>query len=420
MSLKSIIKKEVKELLTPEAIVPVMVIAIVFAAMGNFMGGIEDELEEKPLIALINLDAGEHGRLVSTILEENADIIYNGTDVDEAIKIVKEEGGSAILEVPGDFSTNIENNVTGTINIVWIMKGVGVMDSIPSAKIDNLIQSINLGISAELIQRENDLDPVHVLYPTGREETILFKDREIEGVSPGTLSGMLSAQSVMVPIVTMILIMMAGGIIISSMGMEKEDKTLETLLTLPVKRESIVTGKVVGAAVIGLIMAGIYMLGFGYYMRSFRVGEVNLAERGLALGMLDYALVGLSLFGALLAGLALSLVLGTYAEDYKSAQSYLFPVTALALIPMFVFMFMDLGSMPVALRGAMLAIPFSHPIIAMRSLMFDDYLLVIGGIIYTFVFSGVMIFFAVRIFNSDRLITGRMTKKDGLLEKLTK
>ncbi|MFO8109531.1 MAG: ABC transporter permease [Thermoplasmata archaeon] len=420
MSLKSMIRKEVKELLTPSVIVPVVVISIVFAGMGSFMGGMDDEMEEKPVIALINRDTGVHAEMAVSILEENADIIYEGDDMNEAVEIMKEEGGSAVLEIPADFSWNIENNVTGTMNIVWIMKGVGVMDSIPSSKIDNLITIINQGISAELIQRNNDLDPVHVLYPTGREETIHFKGRKIEGVSPGTLSGMLSAQSIMVPIVTMMLIMMAGGIIISSMGMEKEDKTLETLLTLPVKRETIVGGKVIGAAVIGLIMAGIYMLGFGYYMRSFQFGEVNLAEYGLSLGTLDYVIVGLSLFGALLAGLSLSLVLGTYAENYKSAQSLLFPVTGLAMFPMFVFMFTDLGNLPVALQVTMLAIPFSHPIIAMRSLMFDDYLLVIGGIIYTFVFSGVMIFIAVRIFNSDRLITGKMTKKGGLLEKLTK
>lgn len=50
----------------------------------------------------------------------------------------------------------------------------------------------------------------------------------------------------------------------------------------------------------------------------------------------------------------------------------------------------------------------------MRALMFDDYALVIGGIVYSTVFSLVLIRVAVRIFNSDRLITG---STGGLLKR---
>jgi len=42
----------------------------------------------------------------------------------------------------------------------------------------------------------------------------------------------------------------------------------------------------------------------------------------------------------------------------------------------------------------------------MRALMLDNYALVIGGIGYTAVFTVIMVVLAVRIFNSDRLLTG--------------
>jgi len=51
---------------------------------------------------------------------------------------------------------------------------------------------------------------------------------------------------------------------------------------------------------------------------------------------------------------------------------------------------------------------------AMRALMMDDYSLVIGGIAYTAVFTVIMIVVAVRIFNSDRLLTGSIQKRVGL------
>jgi ABC-2 type transport system permease protein len=63
------------------------------------------------------------------------------------------------------------------------------------------------------------------------------------------------------------------------------------------------------------------------------------------------------------------------------------------------------------------AIPFYHPMMAMRALMMDNYSLVIGGIAYTAIFTVIMIVVAVRIFNSDRLLTGSVQKRVGL-EKL--
>jgi len=420
MSLMNITKKEIKELLTASTIVPIVVIALLFASMGNIMGGFMEEAEEKPKIGVISEDSGKFAGMAMYVLEENAEIIYNGTDIQDGIAHATENGGAAVLNIPANFSYNIENNITGTINVVWIMRGVGMMDSVSSGVVEGLIQSINNYISQDLIVEKTGMDPYHIQNPTVKEETIMFKDKEMEGISPSVLGGMLASQSIMLPIVTMMLIMMAGGAIISSMGMEKEDKTLETLLTLPIKRSTIVTGKLIGAASVGLFMAVIYMLGYGYYMQSLQTAELNLADYGLGLGFIDYVLVGISLFLALIAGLSLSLLLGTFAKNYKSAQTLLFPVTALAIIPMFVFMFTDVGNLPLLFRGVMYAIPFSHPIIAMRSLMFGDYTIVIGGILYSAIFSIVMVAVVVWIFNSDRLITGRIGKKEGVLDKLSR
>ncbi len=420
MSLLNMIKKEVKELLTPSTIVPVIVIAIVFASIGNMMGGFEEELEEKPVIGVINKDSGNYSDLALSVLNKNSKIVYNGSDIDKGIDRVSDKDGTAVLEIPSNFTYCIEHNSTTTIRIYWIMKGAGLMDSVSSEVVNSLITSIDQQISQSLIENKTGAQPEQILHPTVRNETTIFKGKRMDNVSPSTIGGLLSTQSIMVPIVTMMLIMMAGGTVISSMGMEKEDKTLETLLTLPIKRSSIVAGKLIGAAVIGLLMAVVYMFGFGYYMQSFQTSEFNLADYGLTLGIFDYVLVGISLFVSLLAGLALSLIMGTFAKNYKSAQTLLFPITALAMVPMFVFMFTDFNNLPLVMKGTMFAIPFSHPILAMRSLMFGDYMLVIAGIIYVALFSLVLIAIAVWIFKSDRLITGRIGKKEGIMEKLSR
>jgi ABC-2 type transport system permease protein len=149
-------------------------------------------------------------------------------------------------------------------------------------------------------------------------------------------------------------------------------------------------------------------------MSSFQSSNINLADFGLGLGMQDYLLVGISLFVALLAGLSLCIVLGTFAKNYRSGQTLIFPITALAMISMFTIMFKDFDTIPAVLRVLLFAIPFSHPMMAMRALMLDNYSLVIGGIAYTAVFTVIMIWIAVRIFNSDRLLTGSVRRRVGL------
>lgn len=406
--LLNIIRKEVKELLTPATFVPIIVMALIFGSMGNMIGGATEETKKPPSIGVINEDRGQFSSIVNETVYSMAKVVYNSTseNIEEGVNAVKEKGGTALIIIPSNFSINIANNQSGEIEIYWIMKGAGIMDSISSGVVESILHELNTKISEELIEKGN-INATFALSPTTRNETTIFKGKEMNGISPGTISAILSSQSTAVPIIIMIIIMMAGGMVISSMGMEKENKTLETLLTLPVKRSSIVAGKITGSAIVGLLMAVIYMIGFRYYLSSFEVsGNINLADYGLTLNVWDYVLVGISLFLALTAALSMCMVLGTFAKNYKSAQTLTVPVSILALIPMFLIMFKDFSTLPLSLKVVLFAIPFSHPMMAVRALLFGDYMLVISGIAYAAVFSFAMIAIAVWIFKTDKLLTG--------------
>lgn len=408
--LTNIIIKEIRELLTPSTIIPIIVMAFIFGSMGNMMGGIGEELEKKPVIGLINEDNGKLSEIATNILNERAEIIYKGDNIEEGLEKIREEKATALLVIPANFSENIYADEPGEIEVYWIMKGAGIMDSISSGVVDGLIYSIEEEISKELI-KDGEYSDI-ALNPAVKKETTIFKDKELKGLSPSAISGILSSQSTMVPIIMMMIIMMAGGTVISSMGMEKENKTLETLLTLPVKRSSIVLGKIAGSAIVGLLMAIIYMVGLGYYMSSLGISsEINLADLGLTLGMKDYLLVGVSVFITLLAALSLCMILGTFAENYKSAQMLNFPVVLLAIVPMFLTMMKDFDTLPLLLKIVVFAIPFSHPMMAMRSLMFDNYLLVLSGIGYVVVFSVAMMWIIVKIFSTEKVLTAKLSLK---------
>lgn len=418
-SLSNIVRKEFKELLTKSTIIPVILMAILFGYLGSMMGSVEEEVSAPPVIGVIDLDKGMMSDIALGVFNSSAVLVYNGTDLDAGLVDVKSSDGVALIVLPANFSSNIMNGSEGYIEVYWMMEGAGILDSISSASVDSLLRSVSYNIAAYLVAESSATDPTVVLSPVIRSDITIFEDREMRGVSPDSLTRMLSAQSFTVPLVIMMIIIMAGGMVISSMGLEKENKTLETLLTLPVSRQSIVSGKLVASALVGLVMAGIYMIGFNYYMSSMETSaEVDLSQYGLDLGPIDVMLVGVSVFVSLLAALSMCMVLGTYAKNYKSAQTLTMPITLLAIVPLFITMFKDFGSLPLALQVVLFAIPFSHPMMAMRELMFGNYVLVIGGIAYVTVFAVMMIAATVWIFTTDRLLTGSTRK--GLLSSLKK
>ena len=413
-SLTNIVKKEFKELLTKSTIIPVILMALLFGYMGTMIGDIEEEVMAKPLVGVVDLDDGIMSDMACHVFNTSAVLVYNGTDVDAGLSEVKEGGGVALIVLPANFSSNILDGSRGYVDVYWIMEGAGMLDSVSSASVDALLRSMSYEIASYLVSETGVADPALVFTPVERLDTTIFKDKEMEGISPDFIISVLSAQSFTVPFIIMMITIMAGGMVISSMGLEKENKTLETLLTLPVSRRSIVSGKLVASALVGLVMAGIYMIGFNYYMTSLEMSaEMDLSQYGLDLGPVDYLLVGVSVFVSLLAALSMCMVLGTYAKNYKSAQTLTMPITLLVIIPMFITMFKDFSTLPTALQVLLFAIPFSHPMMAMRELMFDNYVMVLGGIAYVTVFALVMIAVTVWIFNTDRLLTGS-TKGIGL------
>ncbi len=228
-------------------------------------------------------------------------------------------------------------------------------------------------------------------------------------------------QSMMIPIIVMMVIVIVGSIVISSMGTEKENKTLETLLTLPIKRTVIVSGKLLAAAIMGLVYGACYLVGMMMYTNGLTSGlsgsSADISKYGLTMDALDWVILLIVLFLAIFAALGICMILGAFTKNYKMAQTMTLPISGLALIPMLIFMFASWETLPLAAQIGMFAIPFSHPMMAMDNLMFGNMLLVAEGIVYLLVFDIIMILITVRIYNSDILITGLDQSK--FLGKLT-
>ena len=434
----SIIKKEVRELLTPGSVISVLFMVVLFAGLGGLIGGEVDSAAELPTFGLI-VEEGDYydgwnpTDVLASAYGEDADKIVmmdstcDSSDAD-IVSEMQERGVANVIALPSieSFNQSIMDQTQVSVRQYYLYEPTGLFGSVSSTIMSSVVSILSNSLSQKLVaDAGSDVDYQFLMTPIGTasEDISTIVDGEAHsGITPYDISNEITSQTLMIPIVIMIIIMMVGSIVISSMGSEKENKTLETLLTMPVKRTSIVSGKIVAAAVVGLVYGLAYMVGMSIYMGSMTgtitgSTSVSLEDLGMALGAADWALVMISMFLAIVCALGICMILGAFAKNYKSAQTMTMPLSILAMIPMFIIMFTGWYGAGGAIQFITFIIPFSHPMMAMQALMYGDMTLVIGGIVYMAAFAIVSILITVRLYNSDILITGLGQNK--YVQKLT-
>ena len=75
-ALGNIIKKELRELLTPATILPIIILTIIFSSLGSTIGNIEEGIQQKPEIGLINADNGTYARIATSVFQNYSIILY--------------------------------------------------------------------------------------------------------------------------------------------------------------------------------------------------------------------------------------------------------------------------------------------------------------------------------------------------------
>ncbi|MBN1369336.1 MAG: ABC transporter permease [Dehalococcoidaceae bacterium] len=407
----TLIKKEVRELLSKSALMFFALMALMFVFLGQTLSSTIEDSAVKPVIGIVDRDGSFYSAIVAGTVETAAELVYSGLDETDALVAVEARSGAAVLTIPEGFQAAIESGEQAQIHVLWLMQGAGVIDSIPTGSVQAVLQAATQALSSFLIEQHTQMDADIILSPISTHHNTLFKGRMIEGATPGVVSGMLSMRTMFIPVIIMMLIVMGSSSVISSMGLEKENRTLETLLTLPVKRSHIVISKIVGSGIVGIFMGAIYMVGFVSYFNAIGGQAGSLADYGFSLNIIDYLLIALSLFGALLSALCGAIILGLFASNYRSAQTLTYPLIGLAMISMLMTMMLDFATLSLPLKTLVFLIPFTHPMIAMKELLTGNYLLVAAGVVYCFAVTAALVIIATRIFTTDRVVLGMTFKR---------
>jgi ABC-2 type transport system permease protein len=427
MKFLNLLKKELHELINVQMIIGLVVTVGLLMSVGNMMSNVmDDATSETGTVNISDRDDTEFTRsIISTLESAGFEINRVNEDNADRAKLLESAGCDSLIIIPKGFtdealdSASGDNTVSGGLELITSLKSTSALASM-SDKTSAAAEIISDIVKKEFMTQkglsEDEIGKIEV--PLNISEVTVVNGKSAV-VSPEILTGMIQSQGMLIPIVVFILVMFTSQMIISAISTEKIDKTLETLLSAPVSRISVLGAKILAAAIVAIINAAVYMVGFYGYMGSMLDGAVNNAdvvgsaltindimkELGLKIGISGFILVGLQMFMTIVICLAASLILGALVNDTKSAQTMLMPIMVLAMVPYFVSMLYDINMLSPVARTLVYAIPFTHTFNAMNNIMFGNMDLYWFGLAYQFVLFIVCMFFAVRIFTSDKIFT---------------
>ena len=142
-------------------------------------------------------------------------------------------------------------------------------------------------------------------------------------------------------------------------------------------------------------------------------GDISAAVAGLGLSLnpMQFVIIGIELFTTILIALAVSTMLGAMAEDVKGVQTAVTPIMFCVMIPYLISLFTDISSLPMPARIFLYIIPFTHTFTATSEMIFQQYGLIVFGVIYQLICLVVSLYLAVRLFSSDKLFTAKLKKR---------
>ncbi|TRO53965.1 ABC transporter permease [Candidatus Bathyarchaeota archaeon] len=422
-----IIVKEVKELVRdPKILVGVVLMPIIiFPIMGSAIQISQESVERAIMGASFAVYTDDEGfvtdALLSYLYNNNTVVPIDANSLEEALLIFQETDSSAMIYIPNGYNDNLTLSQKGVLRVYANLRKLNMAETQSTNVVTSLISVYNYYFSISkirnLLTQTGSLGtPEAVRSPIEVHYSSILKGNVLD-IPPSAIFNLVMGQSIMLPIMVMMMVIFAIQMAATSIALEKEQKTLETLMTLPVSRLTILAGKLSGSIVIALAGAVSYLIGFGFYMNaafSFvpETTTMNISDVGIGITPLGMVLVGVVIFVTLVSALAMALSVAVFADNVRTAQSFTGVLITPIMIPAVVLMFSDIEMLPQGVQWLMLIIPYTHSIIATKAAFLANYIVVVRSIVFISVWTLVVLYIAAKIFSTERIITARFTLGD--------
>lgn len=341
-----------KKMIFSVFLLPVIIMIAILSIINVLASNMENNIESH----ISNVYMMNEPESFQQILE-NSGVKCNITaiDTDAQMKDAKAEILSGDADLIVEFPENLEQAVAGYQEgdqIPQIKTYQNPSEEYSTQAADNLTQVLETYRQTLLSQRVGDMESLVVFQVNADNDEMYIQDEE---KASGRAIGMMLPY-----FITILLFAGAMGIGTDMIAGEKERGTMASLLVSPIKRSSIVLGKVFSLMVISGFSSLIYVAAMvvcaPMMMDSFGgAGDLNIQLSIRQILMLAFLLVAISfLYSSIIA------LFSVFAKSVKEASTYVMPaymlILVIGLVTMFNFGETDSSSYMIPLYNAALTL----------------------------------------------------------------
>jgi ABC-2 type transport system permease protein len=398
---------------------------LIFPVMGSAIRISQESVQRAVVGASFAVYTDDEGFVTEALLEylysNNTVVPIEADTLEDALRQFQGTDSNSLIYVPRGYNDNLTRSMNGELRVYANLRKLNMAETQSTNVVSSLINIYNYYFSLSKIRRlleqtggvgtpEAIRSPISIRYASILKGTVL-------DIPPTSIINLVMSQSIMLPIMVMMMVMFAIQMAATSIALEKEQKTLETLMTLPVSRLTVLAGKLSGSIVIAIAGSVSYLIGFGYYMNSAfafvpEAATMSIDEVSVGITPFGMLLVGVVIFVTLVSALAMALSIAVFADNVRSAQSFTGILITPIMIPAIILMFSDIDMLPQTVQWVLLVIPYTHSIIATKAAFLGDYFVVIRSIAFISVWTFVVLYVAAKIFSTERIITARFSLGD--------
>jgi len=414
-----LVRKEVRELATLQVLLPMAAVIFAFFIIGKLVAG-QSRSGAAEAVRLLDLDRGDVSvRLIDGLRTEKIALqVETASSREEALSA--RGGSSALLVIPPGFGDRVRAARPADLEVYAVIRGFGARSLASLGQLGTAVRAVN-EVVARMGASAGEAD--YLREPVKAQEFVAM-GASVEKVPISQVLRFVQSQTYLFPIVIFMAITFSAQMVAMSVVSEKENKTLEILLSSPVGRKTLVFAKLSASAVVAFGFTAAYMIGMKSFMTAV-VGEAStpaasaavrssLAGLGLILGPFSLALISLSVLFGILCALSIAIILGLLADDVKSAHAATAPLMLVLMLSYLLPLFVDLHAGSAGMRALLLAIPFTHAFLAPQYMVLGRTTAVVAGIVYQAALFAVFVAVASRIFSGEGVLTMKFSLR-GLL-----
>lgn len=356
-------------------------------------------------ILVLEDPSDELGLEVARLLK--ARVAYNLDNLEKALRDYR-----IVVVVHGSPTHSIASGVPVKVTIMFRSENpLRISDSIVLQSVRSLLETAFQAVIAPRYNVSLNL----LLNPLDVEEKVYFENRE---VNPTLVYGLTLALGFLVFILGLTALQVGA----MSIGVEREARTAEILLTLPLRRHELVAGKVAGVSAISMLALLSFIAGFLFYLYAVapllrveiegpegQVVTIDLfkvvrgALEGIPGTVIPFGLLvlALTLVNATLTGLLVGLL---FAGDVRGALTSTSYMTLVLVVPLFTEAY---GlELPTLLKLLFLLTPFYSPFKSIQALILEDYTVSLAYMAATLAYLVLVLVASSLIMSGERLVYG--------------